>query len=196
MRYQFTPRDADRFWSKVDKYGPIPAHRPELGHCWPWTASSNGKGYGTFSVRKAATGQWGSEYAHRVAFEATYGPLSAGECALHRCDNRRCSRPDHLFKGSKGDNNRDMTEKGRNVLQTRPELVLTGTRRFHAAHPEARDGTRNGRARLTETNVPIIRARYGDGMNGVRLVDLANEYGVTIQSIWAAIKRKTWPHVP
>ena len=28
----------ERFWSKVDKNGPIPSHRPELGPCWIWIA--------------------------------------------------------------------------------------------------------------------------------------------------------------
>jgi hypothetical protein len=26
----------ERFWEKVDKNGPVPAHRPELGPCWVW----------------------------------------------------------------------------------------------------------------------------------------------------------------
>src|SRR6478609_5365672 len=37
----------DRFWKKVDKNGPIPAHRPELGPCWIWTGwICSGTGYG------------------------------------------------------------------------------------------------------------------------------------------------------
>ncbi len=28
---------ADRFWAKVNKDGPIPAHMPHLGPCWLWT---------------------------------------------------------------------------------------------------------------------------------------------------------------
>jgi hypothetical protein len=47
------PRHVDiarRFWSKVDKNGPVPPHRPELGQCWVWTGSVQPRGYGTFSV--------------------------------------------------------------------------------------------------------------------------------------------------
>lgn len=40
-----------RFWSKVDKDGPIPAHKPELGQCWVWTASKNNAGYGRFGFQ-------------------------------------------------------------------------------------------------------------------------------------------------
>jgi hypothetical protein len=34
-------------------------------------------------------------------------------CILHRCDVRRCVRPDHLFVGTRADNNRDTASKGR-----------------------------------------------------------------------------------
>jgi hypothetical protein len=35
----------ERFWKKVDKNGPVPAHRPELGPCWLWTGALVGRGY-------------------------------------------------------------------------------------------------------------------------------------------------------
>ena len=28
-----------RFWSKVNKAGSVPPHRPELGPCWVWVAA-------------------------------------------------------------------------------------------------------------------------------------------------------------
>lgn len=34
----------ERFWAKVNKDGPIPEHRPELGPCWVWTGSLS-RGY-------------------------------------------------------------------------------------------------------------------------------------------------------
>jgi hypothetical protein len=37
---------SERFWAKVDKNGPIPAYRPDLGPCWLWTASKRADGYG------------------------------------------------------------------------------------------------------------------------------------------------------
>lgn len=66
-------------------------------------------GYGLLTVH------YESKLAHRMAYELTYGPLGPDECALHKCDNRPCCRPDHLFKGSIAENNADKVAKGRLV---------------------------------------------------------------------------------
>ena len=39
----------ERFWRNVNKDGPLPEGKPELGPCWVWTAAKNGNGYGAFS---------------------------------------------------------------------------------------------------------------------------------------------------
>lgn len=39
------PSPDQRFWAKVNKDGPIPIHRPDLGQCWVWTGESR-HGYG------------------------------------------------------------------------------------------------------------------------------------------------------
>lgn len=96
---------SERFWSKVNKDGPVVS--TGLGACWQWVGPTHGHGYGHFWVQgnKAMN-------AHRWAFEEAFG--QAGELQVcHRCDNRLCVRPDHLFLGSQSDNMRDMHSKGR-----------------------------------------------------------------------------------
>jgi hypothetical protein len=100
---------APRLWAKVNKDGPIPEHRPELGPCWIWTACLSTKGYG----RIMANGR--VQNAHRVAYELTYGPIPPEQNVCHACDNPLCVRPSHMFLGTQTDNIRDMFAKGRNV---------------------------------------------------------------------------------
>ena len=81
---------AERFWSKVDKNGPVPAYAPHLGPCWLWTGDKNWKGYGLFwdGSRKLA--------AHRWALAEVDGPIPAGMQLDHLCRTRLCVRPKHL----------------------------------------------------------------------------------------------------
>lgn len=97
-----------RFWEKVDKNGPIPAHCSELGPCWIWTAANNGS-YGILSV----PGSKEKVRAHGYSWELHNGPIPDGLWVLHQCDNRICVRPTHLFLGTHQDNMNDMVAKGR-----------------------------------------------------------------------------------
>lgn len=89
------PTLEERLWSKVDKAGPIPAERPDLGRCWVWTASLNSMGYGQLMVVEAP-GRRRPNRAHRLAYELTVGPIPEGLELDHLCCNKRCVNPAHL----------------------------------------------------------------------------------------------------
>lgn len=82
-----------RFWAKVDKNGPAPAHWPALGPCWVWTASLGAGGYGKIWATKKAF-VW---TAHRLSYDIAFGLPSDPTLVLdHLCRNRRCVNPGHL----------------------------------------------------------------------------------------------------
>lgn len=106
---------SDRFWSKVDRGAPAPAHAPHIGGCWVWTGGRNRTDYGQIFVTGArGGGRGGMRSAHRVSWELAYGPVPAGLFVCHHCDNPPCVRPDHLFLGTAADNTDDCLGKGRN----------------------------------------------------------------------------------
>lgn len=85
----------DRFWAKVDK----------SGDCWVWTAALV-DGYGTIKVDGKMI------RAHRLSYEMAFGPIPAGAQINHRCGNRACVRPDHLYAGTHSMNMLDSVGHG------------------------------------------------------------------------------------
>lgn len=88
----------EKFWARVDKTGPIPAARPELGACWLWTGSLSGE-YGQYRNRQIPCGG----LAHRAAWLFVHGSLTPGLHIDHLCGTKVCVRtslepgvPSHL----------------------------------------------------------------------------------------------------
>jgi uncharacterized protein (DUF983 family) len=77
----------ERFWANVNKQGPVPEHRPELGPCWLWRGTKS-NGYGVFWVPPGRL-----VLAHRFAYTLLVGPIPEGLEPDHLCRVPACVRP-------------------------------------------------------------------------------------------------------
>lgn len=100
MARPYTPIP-QRLWAKVDK----------SGDCWEWLGSVGLNGYGYITAHHSQ-----QFLVHREAWKIANGPIPDGLCVLHRCDNRKCVRLEHLFLGTDADNVRNMWNKGRGYV--------------------------------------------------------------------------------
>ncbi len=149
-----------RFWRKVVKGQTANA-------CWLWTGAVDNYGYGVFSLSRSRQ----LIKAHRYAFTNAKGP-PGNLCVLHNCptgDNPRCVNPEHLFLGTRADNNRDKLLKGRQVA-----------------------GEKHGQSKLTDEKVRVIRERAAAGQ---RQKDIAADMGVTRQAVSLVLRGKRWQAV-
>lgn len=143
---------AERFWKHVEK----------ADGCWRWTGAIGSGGYGNFAwTWKQIVG------AHCAAWAISLGEELPTSCVLHRCDNRWCVNPEHLFLGSRGDNARDMAAKQRHLF-----------------------GARNARAKLTDDGAREILANPGESC-----AKLGARLGVSRAAVLLVRRRVTWRHV-
>ena len=77
----------ERYWAKVDKDGPIPDQRPDLGKCWLWMGAIQRLGYGSFYLKGTTT---------ILAHHFIVGKPMEGLEWDHLCRIRRCVNPSHL----------------------------------------------------------------------------------------------------
>lgn len=114
--------------------------------CWLWAGAKDRAGYGLIETAGAMEG------AHRVAYRLYIGEC-AGSLVLHRCDNKSCVNPDHLFLGTQADNMKDKVAKGR----------------------QAR-GETNGNSKISDLQAQEMVSLRGQGM---MVKDIAAKFGVS-----------------
>lgn len=96
--------------------------------CWIWNGHKNDVGYPMIWKDGKAV------RAHREMYKLFVGELDENKVVCHKCDTPSCVNPDHLFSGTRLDNNRDAVSKNRQAF-----------------------GERNGHARLSNEQVEAIR---------------------------------------
>jgi predicted DNA-binding protein YlxM (UPF0122 family) len=146
-----------RFWKFVNK----------TDTCWLWTGATRGFGYGAINTG-GKNGK--TEAAHRASWLIHFGDIPNDLCICHHCDNPLCVRPDHLFLGTRADNNHDMQNKGR----------ASG----------GAQGEKHHQSKLTQEQVVEIRTAFHK--HPAKLQEIANQYGVTLQTIQRLIQGDSW----
>lgn len=140
------------FWAKVQKGD----------GCWTWQGAVTSKwGYGCTLWKGRVLG------AHKVAWLITNGDPGA-LCVLHKCDNRVCVNPSHLFLGTKKDNSVDCKAKDR-----------------HAR------GERTNRTKITETQAREILALKGS----IAASEVCKSYNLSPSMVWSIWGRRSWKHL-
>ena len=111
--------------------------------------------------------------AHRLSYELHVGLIPSNLFVLHKCDNRGCVNPDHLFLGTALDNQQDMWAKGRG--------------------PDRR-GEKSGRTDFTADDIREMKKRFRNIKNSF-IEETARKYGVTKMAIRYILDNKRWAHI-
>lgn len=131
--------------------------------CWTWIGYVRPNGYGSYKAR-------GRNFqAHQLAVLLDGRDVPRGLDVCHKCDNRRCVNPAHLYVGTRAQNMADCIARGRH---NKPA------------------GEKHPRCKLSDAQVAFIRQRAaaGEGINA-----LGREYrvhGATVSRLVRGIKRQ------
>jgi hypothetical protein len=134
--------------------------------CWNWTGGKV-RGYGR--TTRARTRE---RLAHRISYIIFIGPIPKGLFVCHKCDNRSCVNPEHLFLGTNQDNMDDMKKKGRFPKRT---------------------GEDSSCHKMTNTEVLWIRFFFAKKV--FTKTELSRIFNISKTTVGCIIERKTWKDI-
>lgn len=124
---------------------------------------------------------------HRLVFQLWWGvTLPRWLCVLHECDNPACCNPDHLWLGTRKDNNDDRDRKGRQVA-ARGEHHWSRTK--SESYPR---GEQHTNSKITDLQAIGIMARW---LQGISIKQVAQEFGVSECPIAKIVHGKSRQHL-
>lgn len=113
---------------------------------------------------------------HRLVWESFNSPIPEGMQINHKNGVKTDNRLENLEVCTPSEN----TLHGFRVLGRKPSI-------------NPNPGSRNGRSRLSEKDIPQIRRMISKGKSDIQI---AAKYGVNPATIWWIRKGKTWAHIP
>lgn len=154
--------------SFIEKFHDLYIPEPNSG-CWIWVGCSDRiQGYGIFTY----PGNKKHHRASRVAWRVFFGEIPINGLVLHRCDNRWCVNPRHLFIGSNADNSRDMANKRRSMI-----------------------GEKHHKAKLTERDVKDILWFCSLGSEKITTRQIAAIFGVSQGTVSHINNGRNWGRI-
>jgi hypothetical protein len=140
--------------------------------CWNWKGSVRPDGYGK------TTSQGKQFLAHRLTY-CIYTGMSMDDerLVLHKCNNKRCCNPEHLYAGTQADNVRDAVEHGIK------RGVPFGSWNIYST------GTRNPNAKLTLKQCLQIKGLLTKGKT---VAEIKRRYGISHKPIYDIKHNRHW----
>lgn len=134
--------------------------------CWDWKGYIARTGYAEIGRSK----NFHEKNAHRISWMIHKGNIPEGMYICHKCDNPKCTNPDHLFIGTHQDNDKDRDEKGRNVKGEDVESSI-----------------------LKDQDIKEIKTLLTQGKS---CLEISRKYDVSHDAIKRINKNETWKHIP
>jgi hypothetical protein len=117
--------------------------------------------------------------AHRLVYLAFKGEIPEGLCVCHRCNNRACVNPEHLYLDTRAGNNRYMAECGRSLKGEKHPMF-------------GRTGEKNSNAKLIE---PQVREIFQLRAKGFLQKEIAKIVGISRRQVSAILRGEHWSYI-